>query len=94
MSVPAKSRPPLPSSSDESAVRERAPTGAPPSSGSAAAARTRLEAKLAHARALLASMPAVDDRARLLHIAVIRRDEALLDGVLASLGAQLPGDKR
>jgi hypothetical protein len=34
----------------------------------------------------LAGLPAADDRARLLHVAIMRRDEALLDGVLAALG--------
>jgi hypothetical protein len=31
-------------------------------------------------------LPPGDDRARLLHVAIMRRDESLLDGVLASLG--------
>jgi hypothetical protein len=35
---------------------------------------------------VLASLPPGDDRARLLHVAIMRRDESLLDGVLASLG--------
>ncbi len=37
---------------------------------------------------MLGDLPATDERARLLHIAVMRRDEALLDGVLGSLGLQ------
>jgi len=100
MSVPAKSRPPIPSSSDESAVRERtgsaAPASAPqvspapiPRSTSALAARDRLEAKLAIGRALLASLPTTDDRTRLLHLAIVRRDEALLEGVLGTLGVRV-----
>ena len=45
----------------------------------------RLESKLAEARALLARLEPQDARARLLHIAMLRRDEALLDGILAEL---------
>ena len=78
---------------DESAVRERSastpPTRSrPPSSPSlsAGATRDRLEQKLRRGRAVLASLPAGDDRARLLHVAIMRRDESLLDGVLSSLG--------
>jgi hypothetical protein len=78
---------------DGSAVRERAPSVRPspaPRSftptGSATALRDRLEQKLRRGRAILASLPAGDDRSRLLHVAIVRRDEALLDGVLASLG--------
>jgi hypothetical protein len=35
---------------------------------------------------VLANLPPGDDRARLLHVAIMRRDESLLDGVLSSLG--------
>ena len=45
----------------------------------------RLERKLADARALLARLEPQDARARLLQIAMLRRDEALLDGILAEL---------
>lgn len=91
MSPPASYRPPAPSTPDgDSAVRERAepsvpPPGAAPSI-SASATRDRLESKLRTGRAVLAGLPAADDRARLLHVAIMRRDEALLDGVLAALG--------
>jgi hypothetical protein len=81
---------------DGSAIRERSTSvrpaaSAPPrtvtsATGSVAAARGRLEEKLRTGRALLASLPAGDDRARLLHVAIMRRDESLLDGVLSSLG--------
>jgi hypothetical protein len=88
----AKSRPPMPSTNEASSVRERSPSAppaaspsAPPVSASAGATRERLEAKLRTARTLLGTLPATDDRARLLHIAIQRRDESLLDGVLASL---------
>jgi hypothetical protein len=96
MTPPAKHRAPQPSTPDsESSVRERVtpasqpaaapiPTAAPPlSSGSS---RERLEAKLRAARHVLAALPASDDRARLLHVAIMRRDESLLEGVLAALG--------
>jgi hypothetical protein len=84
----AKSRPPMPSTSEVSSVRERSPStgpSTPPTSTSAGATRERLEAKLRTARAVLGTMPATDDRARLLHIAIVRRDESLLDGVLAAI---------
>jgi hypothetical protein len=87
MTTPAKSHPPS-TSDDNSSVRERSssqPSIAPPS-GSASAARERLEAKLRVGRGVLATLSAADDRARLLHVAIVRRDEALLDGVLAALG--------
>jgi hypothetical protein len=45
----------------------------------------RLEIKLGHARALLAKLEPRDARARLLHIAMLCRDEALLDGIVAEL---------
>jgi hypothetical protein len=56
---------------------------------SAGSSRDRLEAKLKAARNVLANLPASDDRARLLHVAIMRRDEALLDGVLSTLGVPL-----
>jgi hypothetical protein len=79
---------------DDSAVRERSASTPPatrsqaPSSPSlsAGATRDRLEQKLRRGRTVLASLPPGDDRARLLHVAIMRRDESLLDGVLSSLG--------
>ncbi len=47
----------------------------------------RLESKLAEAAALLAKLEPQDARARLLHIAMLRRDQALLDGILAELAS-------
>jgi len=46
-------------------------------------------AKLAAATELLAKLEPQDARARLLHIAVLRQDESLLDGVLAELSLQI-----
>jgi hypothetical protein len=93
MSPPARYRPSAPSADDDSSVRERAQPSVTPTSTpaiSASATRDRLEAKLRTGRAVLAGLPAADDRARLLHVAIMRRDEALLDGVLAALGV-MPG---
>jgi hypothetical protein len=47
----------------------------------------RLVSKLAEAAALLARLEPQDARARLLHIAMLRRDEALLDGILVELAS-------
>jgi hypothetical protein len=49
----------------------------------------RLERKLRVGRQLLGELPASNEHARLLSIAVMRRDEALLDGVLKALGRQI-----
>jgi hypothetical protein len=97
MSTPAKYRASHPSTPDsESTVRERVspasqPAAAPvPSAApsmSSGSSHDRLEAKLRAARTVLAGLSASDDRARLLHVAIMRRDEALLEGVLAALGA-------
>jgi hypothetical protein len=85
----------MPSTSEASTVRERSPAPPPaselaeaaprPASGSAGSTWDRLDVKLRTARAVLASLSATDDRARLLHIAILRRDESLLEGVLAAL---------
>lgn len=48
----------------------------------------RLEKKMLKAGALLRDLPATDSRVRLLYVAVMRRDEALLDGVLAELNKE------
>jgi hypothetical protein len=45
----------------------------------------RIEHKVRLASALMRDLPITDSRVRLLHIAIMRRDEALLDGVLAEL---------
>ena len=50
----------------------------------------RIEQKLRVATALVRNLPPTDTRVRLLNIAIMRRDEALLDGVLAELNK--PGD--
>jgi hypothetical protein len=80
---------------DQSTVREKSVSSPPqpttsrsPSSPSlsAGASRERLEQKLRRGRTVLENLPPGDDRARLLHVAIMRRDESLLDGVLSSLG--------
>ena len=45
----------------------------------------RIEQKVRLALALMQNLPPTDTRVRLLNIAIMRRDEALLDGVLAEL---------
>jgi hypothetical protein len=52
----------------------------------------RLEKKMLAAADMLSKLDPGDTRARLLHIAVLRRDETLVDGVLAELA--LPVLKR
>jgi hypothetical protein len=54
----------------------------------------RLESKLAEAAALLAKLEPQDARARLLHIAMLRRDQSLLDGILAELASPERGGRR
>jgi hypothetical protein len=86
---------------ERSRVRPRAadtPAGEEPKVGPSEPPRTRsspaptlnerLEHKVQTAMALLAKLPPNDPRARLLHVAVLRRDEALLDGVLSELSAR------
>jgi hypothetical protein len=74
------------------------PAGEAPKAGQSDPPRTRsapapslserLEHKMRVAMALLEKLPANDPRARLLHVAVLRRDESLLDGVLSELSAR------
>jgi hypothetical protein len=45
----------------------------------------RLEKKMRAAGELMRDLPSTDTRVRLLYVAIMRRDEALLDGVLAEL---------
>jgi|SRR4051812_31923310 hypothetical protein len=69
---------------------ERAPTLPPqkaPKSDPNLSLDQRLVNKLAEASALLARLEPQDARARLLHIAMLRRDESLLDGILAELSS-------
>ena len=70
-----------------SSVRERAPAAPHPTrkSDPNLSLDQRLVSKLAEAAALLAKLEPQDARARLLHIALLRRDETLLDGILAEL---------
>ena len=48
---------------------------------------TRIDHKIRLARTLLATLPGNEPRVRLLNIAILRRDEVLLTGVLESLRA-------
>lgn len=65
-----------------SRASKRSPSGPRPAAGSL---DDRLEKKLQLATELTKELPPTDARVRLLHVAVMRRDEALLDGVLAEL---------
>lgn len=49
----------------------------------------RLEKKMQRAGELVKDLLPTDSRVRLLHVAIMRRDEALLDGVLAELNKLL-----
>ena len=51
----------------------------------------RLERKMRLAGELMRDLPQTDARVRLLYVAVMRRDETLLDGVLAELNKQQRG---
>lgn len=51
----------------------------------------RLERKMQQAGELARDLPLTDARVRLLHIAIMRRDETLLDGVLAELNKARSG---
>ena len=86
-----------PTLSDEgSSVRERAPAAQSPSrkSDPSFTLDERLESKLGQAATLLARLEPQDARARLLHIAMLRRDESLLDGILAELALPRPAAHR
>jgi hypothetical protein len=50
----------------------------------------RLEKKMLKAGELMRNLPQTDPRVRLLYVAVMRRDETLLDGVLAELNKSGP----
>lgn len=50
----------------------------------------RLEQKMRIAGELMKDLPPTDGRVRLLYVAIMRRDEALLDGVLAELNKAPP----
>ena len=51
----------------------------------------RIEHKVRLATALMRDLPISDARVRLVHIAIMRRDESLLDGVLAELNKPTHG---
>ncbi|HTV24581.1 MAG TPA: hypothetical protein VMG12_38080 [Polyangiaceae bacterium] len=52
-----------------------------------AAAPARLDVMLAHAHRVIAGMAPADPRARLLQVAMLRRDEILLEALLKRLDA-------
>jgi hypothetical protein len=65
-----------PSSDEQTGVRVTA---------SKASATSSLELKLSRARVIIAHMAPADPRARLLQVAVLRRDEILLEALLRRL---------
>lgn len=74
---------------EQSAVFARSNEVAPaPQSGADVVGR--IEAKIREAEAVIATLHPDDLRARLLRIAVIRRDEVLLTGVLRTLSSRPP----
>jgi hypothetical protein len=79
-------RPPLESShelrADAAAPTRRSHSSTRPATGSL---DDRLEKKMRLAGELMRDLPSTDSRVRLLYIAIMRRDEALVDGVLAEL---------
>jgi hypothetical protein len=65
---------------------------APPASGDAhpAARGVRVDEKVRQAQALLDTLGPSDPRGRLIRVAIIRRDETLLDGLLAEAQRHIP----
>jgi hypothetical protein len=84
-------RPRQESSADVRSDRAGVSTRTQSSSRTAIGSRDeRIEQKLRVAMALMRDVPPTDTRMRLLNIAIMRRDESLLDGVLAELNKPLP----
>ena len=69
-------------------VSKRSPSSPRPAEGSLDA---RLERKMRLASELVRDLPMSDSRVRLLYVAIMRRDETLLDGVLAELNKPASG---
>jgi hypothetical protein len=67
---------------DAAPVSKRSPSSSRPAENSLDA---RLERKMRIASELVRNLPVSDSRVRLLYVAIMRRDETLLDGVLAEL---------
>lgn len=65
----------------------RSPSSTRPASGSL---DDRLAKKMQIAGELMKDFPPTDARVRLLYVAIMRRDEALLDGLLAELNKVRP----
>jgi hypothetical protein len=83
---PAKKDPTArPHGDEQSAIRETRKASRRVSSPEISPRELRMESKLARAEQLLALLPANDARARLLQVAMLRQDEALLDGILTTL---------
>jgi len=74
-------------SSSELIANKRSHSSTRPAAGSL---DYRLEKKMLKAGELVKHLPPSDARVRLLYVAIMRRDEALLDGVLAELNKLPP----
>lgn len=77
-----------PPESEASAVRERSTLHAQRTEAPPGDKIHRLEVKVALAHALVRSLPPAHEIRRLLAIAVIRRDELLVDGILRRLSGE------
>lgn len=77
----------MPSDTSGTHQSVRAPSTMPPSTTSSLplSREARIEQKLVEAERRLRDLGTTDSRARLLQVAVLRRDEALIDAILASL---------
>ncbi len=64
----------------------------PSQPGTADERHSRIDQKIRIAKILLEDLPAGAPRARLLRVAIVRRDEVLLDGILEELQAQAKAD--
>lgn len=66
----------------------RRPSSHPGHAGAADARVGRIDQKIRIAQILLSDMPADDPRARLLRVAIVRRDEVLIDAILEEMEAR------
>jgi hypothetical protein len=84
--VDSAPHPKLPSDTSGTHANVQRASSIPPSTASVSLSRQeRIEQKVREAERRLRQLAAQDSRARLLQVAVLRRDEALLDAILASL---------
>ena len=82
---PVKKGPAVGAHSDENSSVRDSRDSPRSSSPDLAPKNQRIEGKVQRAERLLAQLSPTDPRTRLLQVALLRQDEALLDGILASL---------